>query len=335
MKRLVALVIAVVLAMFQSGFVIAADEKPIHMGVITGGAKGTYYQFGLNIQKLSSVDNINMEVYNSAGSVENVYAVYKRPRTQLGIVQSDVLAFVSKVQTDETLKQIAKKIKMVFPLYNEEIHLLGQEGIDNFDALSGKRVAIGKEGSGTYLTARLLFEISGIHPLEMVTIGTERALSELKAGNIDAMFYVAGLPVALFKESVSEEDQLNLIPITNKNIREFYPSATIPPGVYEWQDRLVETVAVKAVLISFDFKRFHCKTVGRVAKMIYENMDWLKENGHSKWKSVDLNYRLKGWEQYGCVRNALMGAKPSGTRTVQEAPSLNPVLNAIKKVLKD
>ena len=55
-----------------------------------------------------------------------MYAVYQKPGVQLGIVQSDVLAFVARVQSDPVLKRIAKKTKMVFPLYNEEIHMLAR-----------------------------------------------------------------------------------------------------------------------------------------------------------------------------------------------------------------
>ena len=44
--------------------------------------------------------------------------------TQIGIVQSDVLAFVSRVQSNPTLVKIAQKTKMVFPLYNEEINFI-------------------------------------------------------------------------------------------------------------------------------------------------------------------------------------------------------------------
>src|SRR5262245_36097138 len=127
------------------------------LGIITGGEKGTYYQFGLNLQQLVQSKGTNLSVYNSKGSIENVYAVYQRPSVQLGIVQSDVLAFVARVQTDPTLKRIAKKTRMVFPLYNEEVHILARRGITDFDDLAERRVAVGREGSGTYLTARLLF----------------------------------------------------------------------------------------------------------------------------------------------------------------------------------
>src|SRR5262249_14640333 len=113
------------------------------LGIITGGEKGTYYQFGLNLQQLMESKGTNLSVHNSKGSIENVYAVYQRPNVQLGIVQSDVLAFVARVQTDPVLKRIAKKTRMVFPLYNEEIHILARRGITDFDDLADRRAAVG------------------------------------------------------------------------------------------------------------------------------------------------------------------------------------------------
>jgi TRAP transporter TAXI family solute receptor len=319
---------AVSLALLLIGAV-AAPSLAIDMGIITGSDKGTYYQFGLNMQRLVKQRDIDLNVYTSKGSVENVYAVFQRPRTQLGVVQSDVLAFVARVQTDPVLKRIAKKIKMVFPLYNEEIHLLGRRDITDFDDLTDRRVAIGREGSGTYLTARLLFKVSEVQPKEMVLIDTDEALAELKAGRIDAMFYVAGLPVKLFTESVTEADGLGLIPILNKSVTEFYPNVQIPARTYAWQPNPVDTVAVKAVLVSYDFRRLDCDYVGQFAQIVSTNLEWLKKNGHPKWQFVDFNYPLKGWEQYDCVRKYVgRGAPPARAKS-----SLNPVLDAIKDIL--
>jgi len=310
--------------------VVAGTSLAVDMGVITGSDKGTYYQFGLNMQRLVKQRDIDLSVYTSKGSVENVFAVYQRPRTQLGIVQSDVLAFVARVQTDPVLKRIAKKIKMVFPLYNEEIHLLGRQGITDFDDLTDKRVAIGREGSGTYLTARLLFKVSEVQPREMVLIDTDEALAELKAGRIDAMFYVAGYPVKLFTDSVTETDGLALIPIYNKSITEFYPVVQIPAKTYAWQSGAVDTVAVKSVLVSYDFRRLDCDYVGRFAQIVATNVDWLKKNGHPKWQFVDFDFPLKGWEQYDCVRKYL--SKPAPAPAKGKA-SANPVMDAIKEIL--
>lgn len=318
------------LALPLTGVFTAVAMEPIGMGIITGGTKGTYFQFGLDMQKLLKPEGFDLSVYDSSGSVENIFAVYQRPRTQMGIVQSDVLAFVAKVQTDPVLQRIANRIKMVFPLYNEEIHLLGRGDISEFDDLAGRRVAIGQDGSGTYLTAKLLFEVSEVAPAEMVNIGTDEALAELKAGRIDAMFYVAGFPVKLFREGVAAADELALVPILNKNILEFYPAAEIPAGTYEWQPAAVKTAAVKAVLISYDFRRANCEYVGRVARIVADSLDWLRQNGHPKWQAVDIDYPLKGWEQYDCVQKYMGRGVP---REAKPPAEINPVLDAIKRML--
>ena len=305
------------------------------LGVITGSEKGTYYQFGLNFQALAKPNGINVTVVPSKGSIENIFAVYQKPGVQIGIVQSDVLAFVARVQSDQALQRIAKKIKMVFPLYNEEVHLLARKGIASFDDLANKRVAIGREGSGTYLTVRLLFKLSEIAPREMVPIDTDEALAELKAGRIDAMFFVAGYPVKLLAEDVTAANDLVLVPITNKDIAEFYPSVVIPANTYAWQPEPVDSVTVKAVLVSFDFRRTDCETVGRFAQLVSTNLEWLTKNGHPKWKSVNLDFPLKGWEQYECVRKYVQKQPQARAASPQKSSELNPVMDAIRDMLRE
>jgi hypothetical protein len=307
----------------------ATVGRSAELGLITGKEKGTYYQFGLDLKALAEKHDIQLRVEPSNGSIENIYAVYKRPGIAMGIVQSDVLAFVARVQSNPALKAVARKIKMVYPLYNEEIHLLVRQGVKSFDDLAGKRVAIGEEGSGTYLTARLLFEVSRVQPREMVQIGTDEALKQLKAGTVDAMFYVAGFPVKLFKENVGEADGLQLAPITNPKILQFYPSAEIPAGTYGFQRETVSTAAVKAVLVSFDFRTVHCEYIGKFARMIADELDTLKQTGHPKWKSVDLDFKLKGWLQYDCV--VRYKAMPQVNKV---NPEINPVMDAIKQILE-
>lgn len=321
-RRASAIVLVLALTAVFSGVSHAAE-----MGLITGMGKGTYYQFGLDLQEVMGQNGIRLNVYPSSGSIENIYAVFNRPGVQLGIVQSDALAFLARVQTNEALRHIAGKIKLVFPLYNEEIHILARKGISGFDGLANRRVAVGREGSGTYLTARLLFEVAQIKPDEMINIGTDEALAALKAGKIDAMFYVAGAPVKLFTENVTEGDGLELLPVTNAQVTEFYPKAEIPANTYAWQTRAVPTVAVKACLISYYFKTSNCENVGRFARILFDNLDQLVQNGHPKWKTVDLDYRLKGWEQYDCVKRSL-GPHPG------KSAKVNPVLDAIKDMLE-
>jgi uncharacterized protein len=330
-RRIVALSVSVLLI----GFSAASVASAIDLGLITGGEKGTYHQFGLDLQRLVKPGGINLSVYLSEGSVENMVALQERPGIQLGIVQSDVLAFVAGLQSNPALAQLARNTRMVFPLHNEEVHILGRRGIADFDDLAGKRVAIGREGSGTYLTARLLFKLSGVVPSEMVPIDTGEALARLKAGQIDAMVYVAGSPVRFLKDDVSAADGLSLIPISSKSILEAYAMVEIPANVYEWQSTPVTTAAVKALLVSYDFRGRHCDSVGRFAQQVARGMGWLTKNGHPRWKLVDLDVPLRGWEQYDCVQKYL-GKHPGPGSSPSASPGeRNPVAEAAKRILGD
>lgn len=323
MKKVVAL-----LFVFLLGTLVARDCLAMELGIITGKEKGTFYEIGMNLQQLMQQHEVQLNVFSSNGSIENAYAVYKRPGVPLGIIQADSLAFIAKMPNNPVLRSVAKKLKMVFPLYDSEVHVLGRKDIATFDDLTGKRVAIGDEGSGTYITSKLLIEVSKVMPKETLELGTEKALARLKAGTIDAMIYSAGIPVKLFEQSVTEADNLHLIPITNKNASQYYPSMTIPSGTYGWQPTPVKTVGVKAVLISFDFRTEQCDQIGQFARILMDNLDWLRQNGHPKWKQVDLETPLKGWEQYDCVRKHLVHRKP------KDPAMFNPLWDAMKEMLR-
>jgi TRAP-type uncharacterized transport system substrate-binding protein len=146
------------------------------------------------------------------------------------------------------------------------------------------------------------------------------------------MFFVAGYPVRLLSEGVTARDELRLVPITNKDLAEFYPRATIPASTYAWQEQAIDTLAVKAVLVSFDYRRNDCENVGKFAQLLATNLESLKKNGHPKWKVVDLDFPLKGWEQYDCVRKYL---KPGVVAAPAKASDVNPVMDAIRQMLRD
>jgi TRAP transporter TAXI family solute receptor len=304
------------------------------LGLITGGEGGTYYQIGQDLKRLLKPRGIELAVHPSNGAVDNIYAVSQRPAVQLAIVQSDVLAFVAEQPSNPTLARIARGIRLVFPLFDEEVHVLARRELDTFDALAGKRVAIGKEGSGTYLTARLLFKRAGIVPGELVAIDGGDALAELKAGRLDAMIAVIGQPVGRFRDDVKLDDGLALVPLTAPAIVEAYTAAEIPAGTYAWQPTAVSTVAVKALLVAYDARGRECERIGRFAQRVAAGMDWLAKNGHPQWRRVDLERSVKGWEQYDCVRK-YVGRPDDGDSPAASAGDRNPVADAINDALRN
>ena len=283
---------AVVLAMSLSA--------PPQMGIVTGGVTGTYIKIGEDIRKITEPSRISMQVFESAGSIQNVFDVRRKRGVQLGIVQSDVLDYIRDISDDHELKTIAAKLAAVYPLYKEEVHVLGDLSLKTLQDLHGKRVAIGPQRSGTYLTAKTIFFQTGITPSQEVFLGGKEALDALRKGEIDAMLYVAGAPATLFSENTTADDKFQLIGMDDKAL-DSYLTAVIPAGTYKWQESEVKTVAVKAVLITFSYAGEQCQNVAKVAKIIRENKAWLDANGHPKWREVNLDERLPKWPQYECV----------------------------------
>ena len=270
------------------------------MGIVTGNVTGTYIKIGEDIKKIAEPSHISLQVFESAGSIQNVFDVRRKRGVQLGIVQSDVLDYIRDISDDLELKTIAAKLAAVYPLYKEEVHVLGDLSLKTLQDLHGKRVAIGPQRSGTYLTAKTIFFQTGVTPSKEVFLGGKEALDSLRRGEIDAMLYVAGAPATLFSENTTADDKFQLIGVDDKAL-DSYLTAVIPAGTYKWQESDVRTVAVKAVLITFSYAGEQCQNVAKVAKIIHENKAWLDANGHPKWREVNLDERLPKWPQYECV----------------------------------
>ena len=82
-------------------------------------------------------------------------------------------------------------------------------------------------------------------------------------------------------------------------------------------------------MTTVDFRQKDCEVIGGFALAMSEGLEWLKKNDHPKWKAVDLNFPLKGWDQYDCVAKYVR--KPGRPATKPSSP--NPVLEAIKDML--
>lgn len=295
--------------------------KPVwaqDLGIVTGSKTGTYIQIGLNIRELVKPHGIDLDVRASAGSIENILAVRHTPGVQMGIVQQDVLAFIKQQaeqnpETRDEMLSLVKTVRLVFPLYNEEVHVLARAGINSFADLEGKNVAIGKKNSGTFLTSVVLFDKIGVTPARTFGYGAAQALEAMRQGEIDAMIYVVGVPAKVFVESLSESDGFHLVPISPSDypfLVDTYTFSRIPSNTYPWLKENVETVAVKAVLVSYNYRGENCQHLGKLARLVWDGMPDLKQTGHAKWNAVHLSEQIDGWQQYDCVTNALVSAVP-------------------------
>lgn len=311
----------------------AQDTK---LSIMTGSPTGTYIQIGRDLEGLMQQCGQDLEVVESAGSLENFLAVRQRASTQFGIVQSDVLEYMQTFSSnDPTVARAIHGVRIAFPLYQEEVHILARRDIADFSGLDGKRVAIGVEDSGTFLTASLMLSLTGIEPSETLTIAPGDALPQLEAGELDAFFYVAGAPAALYVENDIDAEQFHLLPIQDETLQAAYTPSTLAGGTYAFQADPVDLVAVKAVLMTYEYNpsrdsyhRASCKGVSDLSSLILTQIDTLREEGHPKWKSVDLTDIPPGWSIASCVNRGLdpdyevtcTAPEPAPAQTPEDGP---------------
>jgi uncharacterized protein len=290
-----------------------AGAQDVEKNILTGGPSGTYIQIGRNISEVAGRCGIDLNVRESAGSLENFLGVRQRRFTQFGIVQSDVLEYLRTFAADDpAIARAISGVRIAFPLYNEEVHLLGDRDITSLGDLAGKRVAVGVEDSGTFLTASLVLDLAGVTPAERVTIGPDAALEALLSDRIDAFFYVAGAPAALFESPSIDPERFHLVPITDPVLQAVYQPASIPAGLYPFQSEALDLIAVKAVLMTYDYRpgqnayhRASCKAVSDISNVVLTHFGELQQSGHPKWQQVDLNDLPPGWEIGACVNTGL------------------------------
>jgi len=324
----------------------ASQSAEFERNIMTGGPTGTYIRIGTDMAALGAECGLTLNVVESAGSLENFVGVRNRRNTQFGIVQSDLLEYLKTFEAnDPEVQDAVRGVRIMFPLYNEEVHVLARAGINDLKDLEGKRVAVGVKDSGTFLTASLILDILQVEAAERVPLNPDQALPQLQAGEIDAFFYVAGAPASLFANADIDPGKFHLLPITEAPLLATYTKTSIPAGTYGFQKEPVDLVAVKAVLMTYDYDpkknayhRESCTAVSDFSSLVLNGMDRLRETGHPKWKSVDLSALPPGWQVGSCVKAGMaLDYVPACTKAADVAPadSNEEYLNLLKQRLKN
>jgi hypothetical protein len=326
--------IALMVIVIFTGFLTPSAANAEEIGMVTGSTTGTYFRFGNEIAGAAAKEGLNIKVKSSKGSLDNILRLDSRENAAFAIVQSDVLRFLKNSQ-DRKMQRTAGRLRMMFPFYNEEVHLFARKEIRRIEDLQGKRVVVGAAGSGNFITASNLLHIMGIRPSEEYThLGPPDAVRAVLMGEADAMFYVAGKPVKLFKnlETLMDDKDPNYVKLINsvhfvpldapRMLKEYVPSE-IGPADYKWVETGAPTVAVKAVLISFDFSarsdnpyyRQRCQQLALLGKAIRDNIYGLRSSGHPKWREVNLEERVGSWELDLCSRSSVEQTMTTTDRT--------------------
>lgn len=151
-------------------------KKSIKIAV--GSIDGTYYQDALAYQKILKKEGVTLEIVPIKGSVE----------AQVMLVNGEVdFAFVQGGTEN------AKVLALANVEYEPIWIFCSDKKIKSLKDLKGKKIAISVRGSGIRPTAIELLNLAGINGFnsEFKNLTNSEALEQLRAKQIDAMFYVA------------------------------------------------------------------------------------------------------------------------------------------------
>ncbi|MHC4390842.1 MAG: TAXI family TRAP transporter solute-binding subunit [Planctomycetota bacterium] len=282
-KSLVAAAAVALLGFASAPTAVAQDSLTLS----TGSKGGTYHAIGKGIRDIAFAKGVDMDITTSAGSGENLLM------TAFGVADMSLIqldAFTLFGDTAEG-KAMISKIKIVAPLYLEEVHIVvkADSSIKKFEDLVGKRINVGPGASGSYVTAQVLLKRHGIADGDVRFDHRESpsALEALNKGEIDALFFTGGKPVPFLK-NLPENAGLRLVGCDASEKYEFpYVASAIEAGTYSWQKEAVSTPATLSLLCARS--GVSAETVETLTKAIVLSQNSIvgKKQSHEKWNQLD------------------------------------------------
>ncbi len=284
------------------------------VGIIAGGVDGTYIRIAADLAAvLDRGDDLRIIAMLGKGSIQNIQDIILLRGVDIGIVQSDALAFARR---NRLVPGVDTQIQYIAKLYDEEIHLLVGPEINTLQDLAGKVVNVDVRGSGTAMTASLVFEALGLE-VRIANDVQDLALRKLREGEIAGMVFVAGKPARLFA-TIPPGSGLRFLPIApTPALMETYLPGTL--GAADYPNLIapgtrVETIAVGAVMAVYAWPAAHerHRKVARFVEALRERFpDFLRPPRHPKWQEVNLDAQVPGWTRFD-HRAVPRGARPGG-----------------------
>lgn len=177
--------------------------KPAPPKVITlstGVAEGAYHAYGLAYRDALARDGVTVKLVPSSGAAQNLQRIADGGSgVDVAFVQGGLVQDGAKPPGVQTLAS----------LYFEPLWVFYRgEPMEIFAPLKGKTVAVGVPNSGTAALARTLLKSNGLDqaPTVLLDIGGREAANRLKAGSIQAAFFMAEARAPLIQELLHAPD---------------------------------------------------------------------------------------------------------------------------------
>ncbi|MEZ5594374.1 MAG: TAXI family TRAP transporter solute-binding subunit [Gammaproteobacteria bacterium] len=277
----------------------------------TASTGGTYYPVGVALStlvkvKLQPKQNIAMSAINSAGSGENI-RLLRENEAQFAILQG-LYGYYAATGTGPLANEGPQKdLRSVTMLWQNVEHFIvasdaAKTGtIDDFVALKGESVALGKRNSGTIGSNMAILGGLGVDAEAGYTLvegGYGPSAEALQNGQVKGISIPAGVPVgAVSQLMASMGDQATILNFTDEQMaaadggRELWTRFVIAAETYPSQSADVNTIAQPNFLaVRSDLSE---ENVYLITKTIYENLPFLQAI-HSATKVMAIEKAIAG-----------------------------------------
>jgi uncharacterized protein len=293
------------------GVGIYKNEQPNKntIGLISGSPNSddTYLQMAYDLADvLNDGDNLRILPIAGIGGPRNIRDVRYVRGIDIGLTQTNILNNFRR--SNERLGQLDDKIVYIAKLFTEEVHLVAKPEITSIAQLKGLKVNLDAKGSGTSYSMRDLFNVLGID-FQEVSMSQLEGIEKVKSGEIAATVLIAGKPVRSMSK-LNRGDGLHLVPIPySKQLTEDYLPTTLTHDDYPdlvAAGETVDTVAVGAVLIAYNWPKSNLDRYSRVQRFIEaffpKIAELQKPPRHVKWREVNLAATLPGWKRFDAAQ---------------------------------
>jgi TRAP-type uncharacterized transport system substrate-binding protein len=163
---------------------------PPHRLTMSGGPKGSSFEAVAKRYRAFLAENgIDLRIIPSAGSLQNLERLMTpHSHVDVALVQAGITAADAAPRAGTSGDLVSLGSMFYQPL---TIFYRARRPISRLSQLRGRRIAIGKEGSGTRLLALALLGANGIGPhgpTRLLGLEGEAARQALLAGQVDAIF---------------------------------------------------------------------------------------------------------------------------------------------------
>ncbi len=249
--------------------------QPVYV-MASGNMGGTYYSLGGIVAETvnQKIPGVRLAVLPSSGSGENV-DLMEKGLCQFALMDSfAVMAYEGK---DLYYEKPQTYLRGVMPLYPEVARILVplKSDIQSVKDLGGKKVVVGRKGSGVLVTAQQILASSGLGTDKVVPayLGMGEGLLALKEGSVDAVIFVGPLGggSAMEQDALKDSRVLGVDDETRGALlasAPYWREFSIPAGTFPNQDGAIKTVGAWTVL--YCREDLNDDLVYRVAKTVYQ-----------------------------------------------------------------